>query len=221
MRLANIAVLAFAACILAKNVFYLDTLRAALDKESGNSKRDARNVVSLEDFKHAVDEEQQLHKRQDVVETDPLLQSLLPQVPALSIFSRYLRDDRVLGKRIDEQDAFTLLFAPSDEAIAKYSARTGLKPWEYPKDVSHDDTDEAANYNINYFLRAHMLTEHAQFGDHNGLSTVLLDGKKVRLTRDEATDSYTVAVDNKVLPVAMVLLAGNGVVFVLGTVLDL
>lgn len=222
MRISTFAVLTFASCIVAKNVFYLDNLRAALDGETENTKRDARNVASLQDLKDAIESEQHHDKRdQDVVEMNPLLQNLLPQVPSLSIFSGYLRDDLLLNKQMEAEDSFTLLLAPSDEAISKYSLDTGLKPWQYPKDADSDDNDEAVNYNIDYFLRAHISTEVTAFDEKNGLTTKLLDGKAVSIVRDAQTDTYGLTVNDVAVGVASVRLADNGIVFVIDAVLAL
>ncbi|KAM9915775.1 hypothetical protein OXX80_013851 [Metschnikowia pulcherrima] len=47
MKIVNLAVLAFASCILAKNIIYLDDLVSAMNKD----KREAKNIVSLDALK--------------------------------------------------------------------------------------------------------------------------------------------------------------------------
>lgn len=238
MRFANFAAILFAGTVLAKNVVYLDNLRAAIDKESENSKRDAKNVVSLDDLKAAIDKQEdkakvsrdldsvksffkKFSKRDQEVVTigAPLLQNLLPQIPTVSIFSGYLRDDEHLLTQMENENSFTILIAPSDNAIAH--KLNGVKPWEFPKKVMYDETDdEVVAYNIDHFLKAHILTELQQVSENNELRSVLLDGREIVVKSDPTTGTYRLKIDGKWLPVTSVSLADNGIVFVIEDVLS-
>lgn len=239
MRFANFAAILFAGIVLAKNVVYLDDLRAAIDAESENSengKRDAKNVVSLDDLKAAIDKLEhkannvndvkkffsRLGKRdQEVVKFGtPLLQNLLPQILSASIFAGYLRDDQELLGEAEKTDSFTILVAPSDNAMA--TKLNGVKPWEFPKKIMDDATDdEVVAYNIDHFLRAHMLTRMAKVASDSELKSTLLDGREFVVKNDAATGTYRIKVDGKWIGVTSMTLADNGIVFVIEDVLSL
>lgn len=238
MRFANFAAILFAGAVLAKNVVFLDDLRAALDSDSdhsGNSKREAKNVVSLDDLKAAIDKQEQqdskneakkffnkLGKRsQDVVKVGaPLLQNLLPQISSVSIFAGYLRDDQELLQEMENTKSFTILVAPSDNSIA--TKLNGVKPWEFPKKVMDDETDDkVVAYNINHFLKAHILTVIGKVETDNELKSVLLDGREIVVKNDPTTGTYLLKVDGKWIEVTSVSLADNGIVFVVEDVLSL
>lgn len=236
MRFANFAAILFAGIVLAKNVVYLDDLRAAIDAQTENVKRDAKNVVSLEDLKAAIDKQEQeannanevkkffsrLGKRdQDVVKIGaPLLQNLLPQILSVSIFAGYLRDDKELLAETEKEDSFTILVAPSDSAMA--FKLNGVKPWEFPKKIMDDDSDdEVVAYNIDHFLRAHMLSKLAKVESSDELKSVFLDGREFVVKSDAATGTYRIKVDGSWIGVTSVSLADNGIVFVIDDVLSL
>ncbi|GEQ70108.1 hypothetical protein JCM33374_g3784 [Metschnikowia sp. JCM 33374] len=167
MKLINLAVLAFASCILAKNVFYLDDLVAAVN----NEKREPKNVVSLDALRAAADEASfddletgnfgKKRHLQDVLQPSapaaPLLKSLLPQVRSISVFSGYLRNSPRVLNNWDNADSFVLIIAPTDEAFAQLSAKTGKKPWEYPQEIKNNDSDEQViKNNLDFLIRAHI-----------------------------------------------------------------
>lgn len=230
MRILNIAVLIFASCIAAKNVYYLDNLVSAL--KNGNNKRDARNVVSLESFHAAIEEEdkklagdtQATEKRsnkrsQGVIKPDePLLQTLLPQVPGISIFSAYLRDNAEISSRVDDSEGFTVIFAPSDDAVLKFSSQKGLKPWEYPNHVQNDETDDkVAQKNIQYFIDAHISSSAAE--KDNLMVVELRNGQYVTIGQDESTAKFFIRQGDSKFAVSSVEHASNGILLVLDHVL--
>lgn len=239
MKFVHFASILFAGVVLAKNVVYLDDLRAAIDKGSENEKRDAKNVVSLEDLRAAIDEQEsesneprsleevqdffkKLSKRdQDVVNVGaPLLQNLLPQILTVSIFAGYLRDDDKLLSQMESENSFTILVAPSDSAMSK--KLDGVKPWEFPKQVLNDETDdEVVAYNIDHFLKAHILTQLGGISDNNELKSVLLDGREIVVKTDPATGTYRLKIDGEWKSISSASLADNGIVFVIEDVLSL
>ncbi|EEQ39439.1 Fasciclin domain family protein [Clavispora lusitaniae] len=239
MKFTNIAVLLFASVALSKNVMNLENLHAAIDKEE-KSKRDAKNVVSVDDLWAAIDKEEGKSKReaknvqniedffknhnkrnQDVLSTpgDALLQNILPSMPSVSIFAGYLRDDAEILSGMEAKETFTFLLAPSDDAIA--TKLGGLKPWEFPKQVKNDDSDdEVIASNIDNFLKAHISSDAAVRAGSSELSTVLLNGKSVIIQSDPATGVYTLQVEGKPIPVSSYRSAGNGVVLIIEDVLS-
>lgn len=222
MRFTNLAILVFASCIVAKNVIYLDDLTAGLK----NEKRDARRVMSLEDFKNAV-KEGELHfddkaKRaeQDVLdEKRPLLTSVLPQMPMISIFSGYLRDDDQMLQSLESSDSFTLFVAPLDSAIREFSLAKGLKPWEYPNKVQNDETDDKViRDNIHAFIEAHASSK-ITLQDGNLITAILMNGEEISIKRMTSLDNYELTWNEKSIAIGSISPAENGMVFEIPQVL--
>lgn len=226
---------------MAKNVVYLDNLVSAMDKGIAE-KREAKNVVSLEGLLEALEKEHsgpELNKRKDTQDIRmwfngkrdgglvqrpilpvPLLQSILPQVPQVSIFSRYVRDDEPVISELEDPTGFTLFLAPSDHAIATFSTSVGLKPWEFPELVKNDATDDAViGRNIDAFVKAHMSNDDPRIMEDNALSGVLLNNKPFKITKLEVTETYTLEIQGIEIAVSSVHSAGNGIVFVVEKVL--
>lgn len=239
MRFANFAVLLFAGIVISKNVVYLEDLGAAIEKGQ-NSKREPKNVVSLEALKAAAHKEGVKGKREpkNVVDiktyfethnkrdqkvllksNDILLESLLPQMPSISIFAGYVRDNAEILNQMESRRSFTLLVAPSDDAIA--TKLGGMKPWEFPEIIKNDEhDDETIASNIDSFLRAHISVEQVMLAQSNEISTILLNGKEVVIHNDPTTGIYTLRVEGKNVPVKTSRLAGNGVVLIIDEVLS-
>ncbi|OBA21621.1 hypothetical protein METBIDRAFT_12108 [Metschnikowia bicuspidata var. bicuspidata NRRL YB-4993] len=229
MKLVNLAVLAFASCILAKNIVYFDALVSAMN----NDKREAKNIVSLDALKAAsgsgvyeeeaagnADPAARKRDEQDVFHMSaPLLQSLLPQVPQISVFSSYLRNDARMASQMENAGSFVLIVAPTDEAFARFSASTGKKPWEFPQEVRDDDTDDQViSANLRHFVEAHVSRPIDRELAENAPIT-LLSGEEMTIERLAGPDSYQVTVGDKQAAVASIRQAENGVVFVVDTLL--
>lgn len=239
MKFLHFASVLFAGVVLAKNVVFLDDLRAAIDKESSNEKREAKNVVSLDDLRAAIEKQEGESKQsrdlesvqnffrklvrrdQDVINVDaPLLQNLLPQILSVSIFAGYLRDDEQLLSQVESEESFTILVAPSDSAMSK--KLNGVKPWEYPKQIQNDETDDkVVAYNIDHFLKAHISTKLGGISQDNELKSVLLDGREIVVKTDPNTGTYRLKIENEWKNIASVSLADNGILFVIDDVLSL
>lgn len=238
MRFANFAVLLFAGIVISKNVVYLEDLGAAIEKGQ-QSKREPKNVVSLDALKAAAQKEQEKGKREakNVIDiktyfkthqkreqkvlmasNEILLESLLPQMPSISIFAGYVRDDAEILGQMERENSFTLLIAPSDNSIA--TKLGGLKPWEFPTAIKDDENDDKViASNLNNFLKAHISVEQAITAESNDIATVLLNGKEAVIHNDPATGTYTLQVEGKNVPVKDSRLAGNGVVLIIEDVL--
>lgn len=83
-----------------------------------------------------------------------LLKTQLDVNKDITIFSAYIRDFMDFSSRFQDGDSYSVILAPSNEAITKLSA----KPWEYPIPVRGDDQeqDKCIQRNIRTFLEAHM-----------------------------------------------------------------
>ncbi|SCU81890.1 LANO_0B04478g1_1 [Lachancea nothofagi CBS 11611] len=90
------------------------------------------------------------------------LDSRLPSLNEISIFSSYLRDDLTISKIMGDPFENIIVFAPSDRAVESLP----LKPWQFPTDIealeakSSDDAtiDQAVNNNIMHFVKSHIAT---------------------------------------------------------------
>lgn len=197
---------ALALCALAKNIFTpADLAKALAEEEDEIQKR--KNVFDFESHF-------QLPKRQQAMTL--LLQSVLPQISDVSIFSGYLRDDEPLLNEMGL--AFLLIVAPSDEAI--YKDLNGVKPWEFPEQVLNDASDdEVVARNLDSFLRAHIALVHGDVVVENEtFSTKMLNGQEITI-RHNGAGAFQVKIDGKWFPVAVAKQAENGTVFVVNTVL--
>lgn len=172
------------ALVLGKNVFNLDKLKASVQSE--HDKRDAKNVFSPAKLEELLAQEQEAtnekrdgfdllkqlkigqpvtsnsrNKRdQMILEENNVLQSVLPQFKAVSIFSGYIRDNEQLSKKTEASSESLLLICPSDNSIA--TKLGGMKPWEFPKPLTgNKDDDQIADSNLNYFLSHHIVDNFA------------------------------------------------------------
>lgn len=237
MKFATLTATLFS-CVAAKNVVQLDILG---DESQTNlhEKRSPKNIVDLkidsemfhdsssENAKREISNIEELHLwangarsvPQRPILPVPLLQSVLPQVSQVSIFSRYLRDDDALLLHLGNPEGFTLILAPSDNAITSFSTAIGLKPWEFPEPIKDDATDDAViGRNIDSFVKAHVSLRDPSIKADNTLSGVLLNDMPFKIVK-LIDETYTVEVNDKKIAVSSVHLAGNGIVFVIESVL--
>lgn len=208
MKISPLVVVALASIAQAKNVFTPQDFAAAVAHEKNGKREDLVDPSVF--FKN---------KRSQSVMEAPLLQNLLPQMPAVSILAGYLRDDKELTSMIESTDSFALLIAPSDDAVS--SKLKGMKPWEFPKAIKDDDTDEAnIAYNIDHFLKAHLAILTGVLMSDNEITTTLLNGDEVTIRQDPATSVFNLKFKGKWYRVTSVHLADNGTVFVIDDVLS-
>lgn len=233
MRFTTIAAFLFAGVVLAKNVVFLDKLTEAIDKQNEpNQKRDAKNVANLNAIKQAIDDEKNT-KRQDVLQSDPfssfflgdsssshaLLANIIPNIQTASIFFSLLRDNEDLTHNVESSKKFSVLVPPSDNVVV--SELDGKKPWEYPELIQDNETDdEVIKSNLQNFLEAHMATGSIEI-ENEKLTTTLLNGKSLVVSRDPKRGTYELAVDGKTVGVTAVYAAENGVVLISEHVLNL
>ncbi|KAK6200239.1 uncharacterized protein RJT21DRAFT_121133 [Scheffersomyces amazonensis] len=223
----------------AKNVVDLNAINAAFQNEAVH-KRDAKNIVDLNEFKSAIEAEVEdagfskrdakysvdLTKLQDAVrhevesydkrgedqfrfiidEDDSksnVLQSLLPQIQAISIMSGYIRDNEKLSIKTELTNETMIIVAPTNEAIA--GKLSGLKPWEFPNPITDKMDDETVerilSQNIESFLNNHIVTNFEQNLSINKedklIETKLVNGDLLKIKQDETTQKFAVEVIHK------------------------
>lgn len=100
-----------------------------------------------------------------------LLYTKINTIPEISYFAKYLRNSKVYRKRFNSTDHFTIIFAPTNQAIQSLNK----KPWEFPKNIKKIEKEMAhhkksnhktekkleklMNCNINSFVNAHIITD--------------------------------------------------------------
>ncbi|CDO53090.1 hypothetical protein DV495_004068 [Geotrichum candidum] len=121
-----------------------------------------------------------------------LLQSSLTQLPEIYTFTGYIRDSQALTSRFNSQDKFSIVFAPTDEALSKL----GQKPWEFPTPIPADDNspdseerdERIIKDNLHTFVSSHVSFAEAPLtvGNHvtttNGVVVTLAERDEGRLS---------------------------------------
>lgn len=109
----------------------------------------------------------------NAAEEDPqvgptLLRTKLAVNQDAHIFASYVRDFASMEKRFNDQDQYSVVMAPSDEAVEKL----GAKPWEFPQPIdsskSEKERDKIAKSNVRSFLNNHL-----HYGDFGGQISIL------------------------------------------------
>lgn len=216
-----------------KNVFPGIQIEKLNERDEGVEavmiKREAKNVFKFELLRD-IDSKKRDEQTQIILKnTNNLLQSVIPQVSEISIFGGYIRDNDEISKLTETASVSTLIIAPSDDAI--YNKLNGLKPWEFPRliDDSKDDeyNDKIINENLNDFLSGHIISNFGDLADGTSkainsasISTHLNNGKKIVITQDVATGSFSLTFDEKTTRVASVREVDNGYLFVINDVLS-
>lgn len=215
--------------IYCKNVYDLNRLKAGLESEQSKRdnkkilkfedlkigvpvfKRDAKNVASFDHFVQNLALEQN-EKRQVVMQDATLLQSILPQYKDISIFAGYVRDNKDINEMTESVDEFLLVISPTDNAII--NKLNGVKPWEFPKDLSDGNEDEIVESNLNYFISNHVVLDFSQFKIEDEVVKVkLLSGKDVEITG--LNGDISLGVDGKTVKVDVVKQVDNGYIFII------
>lgn len=90
------------------------------------------------------------------------LDSRIPLLNEISIFSSYSRNDLTLSSNFEDPKQNVIVFAPSNDAIEALS----LKPWQFPINIDELESntedekaiDDAVNNNIIRFVRSHVVS---------------------------------------------------------------
>ncbi|KAK6456269.1 uncharacterized protein RJT20DRAFT_135031 [Scheffersomyces xylosifermentans] len=193
----------------AKNVINLNDFKIAVKSDT---KVKRKNVVDLAAFKAAVESEGSNKKRSveqflfkiDLEDSkENILQSVLPQIKAISIMSGYIRDNEAISAKTELTNETMIIIAPTDNAIT--NKLDGFKPWEFPRpivDADDETVEKILKYNLNSFLSHHIVENFEQNLeiDQNSkvIETRLLNGNVVRIKQDQVTDKFSLqTVDKK------------------------
>lgn len=195
---------------LPKNLFDMSSLPAYQDSDKdkdGNLKR-SLNSGSV--------------KRQSLLMRDPkILQTVLPQLRSILVFSAYVRDSPVIAPQTEWTNSTMVIIAPSDDALdAKLG---GKKPWEFPEllDSVPEDADQIAARNLERFLNAHIVSnlEHSIIKSGQGFSALLMNGKSVSVRFDGMGVELVQVAPGAQIPVVKTVQVENGIVLIVDDVL--
>jgi hypothetical protein len=227
----------------AKNVYNLQSLKE--DHIGENEKREAKNVYNLQSLKEGLDDENDKRegnvnkpevleegsnkgdKRSmqnviDIQEQDThqnLLQSILPQLQSITIFTGYIRDDPELAMKTADSKQSMIIIAPSDDSIS--SKLNNLKPWEFPNELTgNSDDDRIVSENLKNFLNGHVIVDFKDkfVTSNDEIIANLVNGKQVKI-KQEGSDKFKISTGDKWIKVETVKQVDNGYIFVINDVL--
>lgn len=207
-----------------KNVINLNDFKIAVEDEV-NGKREAKNVISITDFWTTYNPEEnakrdidhQVNFKIDEVDChENILQSILPQIRDISIFSGYIRDNNYISTKTEATDEVTVIIAPTDDAIM--NKLNGKKPWEFPLPTDNDKNVEKNSQN---FLFGHIIEnfeDNLQIEQQTVL-TQLLNGNFLTIKQDVSGNFFIKLNDDAWINVKQVKQVDNGFIFVIDDVL--
>ncbi|KSA02219.1 FAS1 domain-containing protein [Debaryomyces fabryi] len=214
----------------AKNVYNLQALKEGLDTE--NEKREAKNVYNLQALKEGLEvENEKTETRNDkrsiqhVFDIEGqnvhqnLLQSILPQLQSITVFTGYIRDDLSLAKKTADSSQSMIIIAPSDDAIS--NKLNNLKPWEFPTELTgNSDDDKIVRENLKNFLSGHVIVDFKdKFVTNNDeIIANLINGNQVKI-KQEGVDKFKISTGNDWIKIEIVKQVDNGYIFVINDVL--
>lgn len=227
-----------------KNVIDLEQLEASTQQEQ-NEKREAKNVYNLQSLKEGFGGENEkretnVNKREvleegsnkgdkrsmqnvfDIQEQDRhqnLLQSILPQLQSIMIFTGYIRDDPELAMKTADSKQSMIIIAPSDDSIS--SKLNNLKPWEFPIELTgNSDDDRIVNENLKNFLNGHVIVDFKDkfVTSNDEIIANLINGKQVKI-KQEGSEKFKISTGDEWIKVETVKQVDNGYIFVINDVL--
>lgn len=150
----------------------------AILNDENVGKREYKDIQHpFEDMNSVLESEEANDK--DSKQMMPLcLDSRIPSINEISIFSSYLRSDLDVSARLENPQESTIIFAPSNDAIESLK----LKPWQFPIDIDaleastndQEAIDNAVNENIMHFVKSHIVSS----ADLSGVVRHKCKGKK-------------------------------------------
>lgn len=225
-----------------KNVVNLASLNAANTNDDSELQK-RKNTINLNDFKIGIPNNKREvkphlsisnflttynQKRADdnldqfTFEIDPkdshqnILQSILPQIQDISIFSASIRDNAYVFTKTEALDQVTVIIAPTNDAISH--KLDGKKPWEFPLCPSNEKNVEENSTN---FLFGHII-ENFETNlklEKQIVKSKLLNGNDLSIKQDVSGKFSIQLNNNDWINVTQVKQVDNGFVFVIDDVL--
>lgn len=219
MKVLSAAILLLAVPALAKNIINIKPLNTEQKRELSID-FNKRHIMIPENVEYT------LHPEKEIS-----LHDSLTQLSEISIFSSYMRDDVDLYQKCDQdvakadltdQKEYLLVFAPSDDAIEKLSA----KPWEWPEGITDDNNarDETSHSNVMHFIESHVVATDLFHGikqlQLNGAEMHSLNGQLIKLANKEGEYFVSVKGCCKPFKVEKVQIVSNGAILIVDHALD-
>lgn len=215
----------------AKNIPDLEALKTGIEEEEGQvAKRDAKNVINLSNFietpskresKNLFDltkfqqsgqpikkrdqkilkQEKSLFVLNSVDCFNNLLQSILPQLSSISIFSSYIRQFASIDARTANPQKVMLIVAPDNDSLE--TKLSDLKPWEFPEQItpeqSEQEQDKTLKNNLLHFLNGHLINnfEENLVIDKSSTDAVTIisklnNGKFLKIKQDQLSQKFSI-----------------------------
>lgn len=147
-----------------------------------------------------------------------VLLSLLTQIRSVSIFSGYLRDLLHLSSIMEDPSKYTIVIAPSDDAII--NKLNGLKPWEFPYKLhDNENDDKLVEKNVQNFMLAHIV-EYLRFSKDGKreLQGSTFNQENITITYT-AKEGYVINFCGRTIPVVSIKEVINGNILIIDDVL--
>ncbi|AOA64731.1 hypothetical protein PP7435_CHR4-0694 [Komagataella phaffii CBS 7435] len=191
------------------------------DEEQGVLKHDIVIPANTEAFGGSEDVDYTVIKPK----TSQLLATTLTQLPEVSVFASYIRDNIDLTNELgaDLKSNQILIFAPTDTAIKELSK----KPWEWPSEITETNNlkDETSTANINNFVESHVVVTsdkglNLEEGANIGTAVLTtLNGQTINLFNSDRT--FYISVDDQPkFPLRQIEVVSNGAVLIIDRALD-
>lgn len=207
----------------AKNVYDLQALKQGVANE--NEKREAKNVYNLASLQEGVKSENDKRSEQHIFNIQEqdihqnLLQSILPQLQSITIFTGYIRDEPELESKTADSQQSMIIIAPSDNAIS--NKLNNLKPWEFPTELKgNSEDDRIVSENLQNFLNGHIIIDFKDkfVASNDAIVASLINGKEVKIKQD-GIDKFKIMLLDTWIRVETVKQVDNGYIFVIDDVL--
>ncbi|CCC69515.1 hypothetical protein NCAS_0C05250 [Naumovozyma castellii] len=206
---------------------------AKTDMRSPMGKRDAKKLpLDLLDFFSNHGGKTSKKEKRAFMMNPVSLDSQLPLLKEIEIFSSYLRNDVDTYDKLRDPNENLIILAPTNSAIIELS----LKPWEFPNDIdaleskgaSEMELDNAIDANINKFVRSHIVSYDDNKDDITGSGSIVLlrslaapSGIKDVLLKRNADSYYVASVKDEVYHrVNRIINGENGVVLIIDSCLE-
>lgn len=130
-----------------------------------------------------------------------LLQSILPQLSSISIFSSYIRQFASIDARTANPQKVMLIVAPDNDSLE--TKLSDLKPWEFPEQItpeqSEQEQDKTLKNNLLHFLNGHLINnfEENLVIDKSSTDAVTIisklnNGKFLKIKQDQLSQKFSI-----------------------------
>lgn len=207
----------------AKNVYDLNLLKGHQEKRSDTSILDITTLASIFEPEFNKDEAHQIYfEIKDEDSVDNVLQSVLPLISDISIFSSYIRDNANIYDKTGSEYEVMVIFAPTNNAIS--NKLDDCKPWEFPYKLGENEVENEIiiQKNIDHFLNSHIISnfeEKIELNSGSIIKSVLNNGKEIKVKQNVDDNLFQLTLDGENwIDARYVKQVKNGFIFVIDDV---